>query len=446
MPEAFICEAVRTPIGRYGGALAQVRPDDLGAHAIREVMARAPGLPAEAVEDVVFGCANQAGEDNRNVARMALLLAGLPETVPGATINRLCGSGLDAVGTAARAIRAGEDNRNVARMALLLAGLPETVPGATINRLCGSGLDAVGTAARAIRAGEADVMIAGGVESMTRAPFVMGKADQAFSRSAQIFDTTIGWRFVNRTMKTTYGIDSMPETAENVAEEFQVARADQDGFALRSQTRAAAAQKNGRLAKEITPVSIPQRKGDPIVVDVDEHPRETSLEKLAALKAPFREGGSVTAGNASGVNDGAAALIVASEAAVEKYGLKPIARVVGMATAGVPPRIMGIGPAPATKKLLERLGLSIGEVDVIELNEAFAAQALAVTRQLGLPDDAGHVNPNGGAIALGHPLGMSGARLALTAAIELNERDARRALCTMCIGVGQGIAMVLERV
>ncbi|MEJ8573071.1 3-oxoadipyl-CoA thiolase [Microbaculum marinum] len=400
MAEAFICEGVRTPIGRYGGSLAAVRPDDLGAHAIREVMARAPGLPGEAVEDVIFGCANQAGEDNRNVARMSLLLA----------------------------------------------GLPDTVPGATINRLCGSGLDAVGTAARAIKAGEADVMIAGGVESMTRAPFVMGKAETPFSRSAEIYDTTIGWRFVNRLMKAQYGIDSMPETAENVAEEFQVSRADQDEFALRSQQRAAAAQKNGRLAREIVAVSIPQRKGEPIVVDTDEHPRETSLEKLAALKAPFREGGSVTAGNASGVNDGAAALIIASEDAVAKYGLTPIARVVGMATAGVPPRIMGIGPAPATEKLLERLGLKISDMDVIELNEAFAAQGLAVTRRLGLADDAEHVNPNGGAIALGHPLGMSGARLALTAAVELRERDASRALCTMCIGVGQGIAAVLERV
>ncbi|WP_436640103.1 3-oxoadipyl-CoA thiolase [Microbaculum sp. FT89] len=400
MREAFICEGVRTPIGRYAGSLAQVRPDDLAAHAIKEVMARASGLPGEAVEDVIFGCANQAGEDNRNVARMAALLA----------------------------------------------GLPDTVPGATINRLCGSGLDAVGTAARAIKAGEAEVMIAGGVESMSRAPFVMGKAETAFSRSAEVFDTTIGWRFVNRRMKAEYGIDSMPETAENVAEDFQISREDQDAFALRSQARAAAAQKNGRLAKEIVAVSIPRRKGDPVVVDTDEHPRETTLEKLASLRAPFREGGCVTAGNASGVNDGAAALIVASAEAVEKYGLKPLVRVVGMATAGVPPRIMGIGPAPASRKLLERLGLSITDMDVIELNEAFAAQALAVTRQLGLADDADNVNPNGGAIALGHPLGMSGARLALTAAIELHERDADKALCTMCIGVGQGIAAVLEKV
>ncbi len=400
MREAFICEGIRTPIGRYSGALAQVRPDDLAAHAIREVMARASGLPGEAVEDVIFGCANQAGEDNRNVARMAALLA----------------------------------------------GLPDTVPGATINRLCGSGLDAVGTAARAIKAGEAEVMIAGGVESMTRAPFVMGKADTAFSRSAEIFDTTIGWRFVNKAMKAQYGTDSMPETAENVAEDYQISRADQDAFAMRSQARVAAAQKNGRLAKEITPVSIRQRKGDAIIVEADEHPRETTLDKLAALRTPFREGGTVTAGNASGVNDGAAALIIASEDAVKKYGLTPIARVVGMATAGVPPRIMGIGPAPASKKLLERLGLSITDIDVIELNEAFAAQALAVTRQLGLADDAENVNPNGGAIALGHPLGMSGARLALTAAIELRERNASKALCTMCIGVGQGIAAVIERV
>ncbi|MCT8971165.1 3-oxoadipyl-CoA thiolase [Microbaculum marinisediminis] len=400
MREAFICEGVRTPIGRYAGSLAQVRPDDLAAHAIKEVMARASGLPGEAIDDVIFGCANQAGEDNRNVARMAALLS----------------------------------------------GLPDTVPGATINRLCGSGLDAVGTAARAIKAGEAEVMIAGGVESMSRAPFVMGKAETAFSRAAEVFDTTIGWRFVNRRMKAEYGIDSMPETAENVAEDFQISREDQDAFALRSQARAAAAQKNGRLAKEIVAVSIPQRKGDPVIVDTDEHPRETTLEKLASLKAPFRQGGCVTAGNASGVNDGAAALIVASAEAVEKYGLKPLVRVVGMATAGVPPRIMGIGPAPASRKLLDRLGLSITDMDVIELNEAFAAQALAVTRQLGLADDADNVNPNGGAIALGHPLGMSGARLALTAAIELHERDAEKALCTMCIGVGQGIAAVLEKV
>ncbi|TCT08729.1 3-oxoadipyl-CoA thiolase [Tepidamorphus gemmatus] len=400
MTEALICEGVRTPIGRYGGALAQVRTDDLAAHAVRELLARAPDLDPRAIDDIVLGCANQAGEDNRNVARMAALLA----------------------------------------------GLPDSVPGATINRLCGSGLDAVGTAARAIKAGEAALMIAGGVESMTRAPFVMAKADQAFSRTAEIFDTTIGWRFVNPLMKAQYGIDSMPETAENVAEEFAISRADQDAFALRSQQRALAAQAHGRFAKEIAPLSIPQRRGDPVVVSQDEHPRETTLEKLSGLAAPFRKGGTVTAGNASGVNDGAAALFVASPAAAEANGLTPLARVLGMATAGVPPRIMGIGPAPASRKLLDRLGLRIADIDVIELNEAFAAQALAVLRELGLPDDAAHVNPNGGAIALGHPLGMSGARLALTAALELKERGARRALCTMCIGVGQGIAMVIERV
>ena len=398
MTEAFLCAGVRTPIGRFGGALAAVRPDDLLALAIREVLARA-GLPGEAVDDVVMGCANQAGEDNRNVARMAALLA----------------------------------------------GLPEGVPGATVNRLCGSGLNAIGDAARAVKCGEAEVVIAGGVESMTRAPFVMGKAEAAFSRKAEIFDTTIGWRFVNPLLKKAHGIDSMPETAENVAEERQIAREDQDAFAMRSQARASAAQANGRLAKEIVAVSIPQRKGEPVVVERDEHPRETTLEKLAKLPTPFRDGGTVTAGNASGVNDGAAAVIVASAAAVERYGLTPLARIEGMAVAGVPPRIMGVGPAPATRRLLERLGLGLGDVDVIELNEAFAAQALAVTRELGLPDDAEHVNPNGGAIALGHPLGMSGARLALTAALELHERGARRALATMCIGVGQGIAMSLER-
>ena len=399
MTDAFLCEGMRTPIGRYGGALSSVRPDDMLGGVIRAVMDSVPGLPGEAIDDVLMGCANQAGEDNRNVARMAILLG----------------------------------------------GLPDTVPGATINRLCGSGLDAVGTAARAIKAGEADVIIAGGVESMSRAPMVMPKADTAFSRRAEIFDTTIGWRFVNPMLKKQYGIDSMPETAENVAEDFQISRADQDAFAYRSQERAAAAQSNGRLAREIAPVTIPQRKGDPIIVAHDEHPRQTSLEKLSALRAPFREGGSVTAGNASGVNDGACAVIIASAAAVEAYGLTPRARITGMATAGVAPRIMGIGPAPASQKLLERLGLGIGDVDVIELNEAFAAQGLAVTRQLGLPDDADHVNPNGGAIALGHPLGMSGARLALTAATELGHRDATRALCTMCIGVGQGIALMLER-
>ena len=399
MTEAFICEGLRTPIGRYGGSLSSVRPDDMLGHVIRAVMVSVPGLPGEAVEDVLMGCANQAGEDNRNVARMAVLLG----------------------------------------------GLPDTVPAATINRLCGSGLDAVGTAARAIKAGEMDVVIAGGVESMSRAPMVMPKADTAFSRRAEIFDTTIGWRFVNPVLKKQYGIDSMPETAENVAEDYQISREDQDAFAYRSQEKAAAAQGNGRLAKEIAPVTIPQRKGDAIVVEKDEHPRQTSLEKLAGLRAPFREGGSVTAGNASGVNDGACAVIVASAAAVEKYGLTPKARVTGMATAGVAPRVMGIGPAPASQNLMKRLGVKISDIDVVELNEAFAAQGLAVTRQLGLPDDAEHVNPNGGAIALGHPLGMSGARLALTAATELGERDANRALCTMCIGVGQGIALMLEK-
>lgn len=400
MGDAFLCAGVRTPIGRYGGALSAVRPDDLAAHAIRELMKRVPGVPAGAVDDVIWGCANQAGEDNRNVGRMAALLA----------------------------------------------DLPESVPGVTINRLCGSGLDALGQAARAIKAGEADLLVAGGVESMSRAPFVMGKATEAFARTAEVFDTTIGWRFVNRLMKERYGIDSMPETAENVAADFGIARADQDAFALRSQQRALAAQANGRLAKEIAPVSIAQRKGEAVVVDKDEHPRATTLDKLAALATPFRAGGSVTAGNASGVNDGAAALLVASAEAMDRYGLVPLVRIVAMATAGVPPRIMGIGPAPASQKLMARLGLKISDIDIIELNEAFAAQALAVTRQLGLPDDAAHVNPNGGAIALGHPLGMSGARLALTAAIELQERQARRALCTMCIGVGQGIALLLERV
>lgn len=398
MRPAYIVTGIRTPIGRYGGSLSSVRPDDMGAHVIRELMARVPSLPATAVDDVIFGCANQAGEDNRNVARMSSLLA----------------------------------------------GLPTEVTGVTVNRLCGSGLDALAQAARAIRAGEAEVIIAGGVESMSRAPFVMGKAAEAFSRQAEVFDTTIGWRFINPLMKEAHGVDSMPETAENVAEDFQISRADQDAFALRSQSRAAAAQKSGRLSKEIAPIRIPQRKGEPLVVASDEHPRETTLEKLAKLPTPFRKGGTVTAGNASGVNDGAAALLVASEEAVEKYGLKPLARVVGAATAGVSPRIMGIGPAPSTRKLMERLGLKISDFDIVELNEAFAAQALAVTRQLGLPDDAEHVNPNGGAIALGHPLGMSGARLALTAALELQERKVRRALCTMCIGVGQGISLALE--
>lgn len=400
MRDAYICAGTRTPIGRYGGALAAVRPDDMAGHVLRALMKQVPGLPAEAVEDVILGCANQAGEDNRNVARMAVLLG----------------------------------------------GLPDTVPGTTVNRLCGSGMDAVGMAARAIRTGEAEVIVAGGVESMTRAPFVMGKASSAYSRQAEIFDTTIGWRFVNSLLKAQYGIDSMPETAENVATEFCISREDQDAFALRSQQRAAVAQRSGRLGREITPVEIPQRKGDPVQVSVDEHPRETTLEKLASLATPFRADGSVTAGNASGVNDGAAALLIASAEAVERYGLQPLARVRGMATAGVPPRIMGIGPAPASQKLLDRLGLGIGEIDLVELNEAFAAQALAVLRELGLPDDAEHVNPNGGGIALGHPLGMSGARLVLTAATELQERSMDKALCTMCIGVGQGIAMVIERV
>ena len=401
MGDAFLCGGIRTPVGRYGGALASVRPDDMLAHVMKALLARHPDLPAEAIDEVYAGCANQAGEDNRNVARMALLLA----------------------------------------------GLPKEVPGGTVNRLCGSGLDALGLAARAIKAGEADVVIAGGVESMSRAPFVQGKATEAFSRHAELQDTTIGWRFVNPLMKAQYGVDSMPETAENIAEEWQISRADQDAFAFRSQARAAAAQKTGRLAREIVPVEIKDRKGKVTLVSIDEHPRETSLEQLAALKAPFRKtGGSVTAGNASGVNDGAAALIVASAAAVEKYGLKPMAKIVGAATAGVPPRIMGIGPVPATRRLMERFGLKISDFDVVELNEAFAVQALACMRELGLPDDSADVNPNGGAIALGHPLGMSGTRLALAAAIEMNDRGARRALATMCIGVGQGIALALEAV
>jgi acetyl-CoA acyltransferase len=402
MADAFICDAARTPIGRYAGALKEVRPDDLGAIPLRALMARNPGVDWAQVEDVIFGCANQAGEDNRNVARMSLLLA----------------------------------------------GLPETIPGATVNRLCGSGMDAVGIAARAIKAGEAALMIAGGVESMTRAPFVMGKSAEAFGRTAEIYDTTIGWRFVNPLMKKQYGIDSMPETAENVAQDFQVSRADQDAFAWRSQQRAGKAIASGRFAEEIVPVTIPRRKGDPTVVDTDEHPRpDTTLEALAKLATPFRkEGGTVTAGNASGVNDGACAILVASEAAAKANGLTPRARVVATATAGVAPRIMGFGPAPATRKVLEKAGLKLSDIAVIELNEAFAAQALAVTRDLGLPDDAEHVNPNGGAIALGHPLGMSGARLVQTAVAELHHRQQKYALVTMCIGVGQGIAMVLERV
>ncbi|TNE57135.1 MAG: 3-oxoadipyl-CoA thiolase [Alphaproteobacteria bacterium] len=400
MADAYICDATRTPIGRYGGALSSVRADDLGAEPLKALMGR-QDVDWRAIDDVIFGCANQAGEDNRNVARMSLLLA----------------------------------------------GLPSTVPGSTINRLCGSGLDAVGSAARAIKSGDADLMIAGGVESMSRAPFVMGKATSAFSRNAEIYDTTIGWRFVNKLMQKQYGTDSMPETAENVAAEFQISREDQDAFAARSQEKAGRAQENGRLAKEITPVVIPQRKGDPVTVDKDEHPRPgTTAEALAKLPAPFREGGSVTAGNASGVNDGACALIIASEEAAKTHGLTPRARIVGMGTAGVEPRIMGFGPAPASKKLLARLGLKVEDMDVIELNEAFASQGLAVMRDLGLPDDAEHVNPNGGAIALGHPLGMSGARLATTALYELEERQGKYALCTMCIGVGQGISLVIERV
>jgi len=400
MTEAFICDYVRTPIGRFGGALSSVRADDLGAIPLRALMARNPKVDWEALDDVIFGCANQAGEDNRNVARMSLLLAGLPVSVPGATVNRLCGSGMNAL------------------------------------------IDA----ARAIRAGEAEIMIAGGVESMSRAPFVMRKATEAFSRNAEIYDTTIGWRFVNVLMKRQYGVDSMPETGENVAEDFSVSRVDQDAFAVRSQEKAVAAQGSGRLAKEIVPVTIPQRKGDAVVVGKDEHPRAgTTVETLGKLPTPFRKGGTVTAGNASGVNDGAAALIVASESAARKYGLTPIARIIGGAAAGVPPRIMGIGPAPATKKLCARLGLTPTDFDVVELNEAFASQGIAVLRQLGLAEDAPHVNPNGGAIALGHPLGMSGARISGTAALELKEKGGKLALATMCIGVGQGIAVALER-
>ncbi|MBM1175024.1 3-oxoadipyl-CoA thiolase [Microvirga arabica] len=402
MREAYICAYVRTPIGRYSGSLSSVRADDLAAVPLRALMERHPNIDFEAVEDVFYGCANQAGEDNRNVARMAVLLA----------------------------------------------GLPGSIPGTTINRLCGSGMDAVIAAARAIKAGEAEMMIAGGVESMSRAPYVMPKADTAFSRNAEIFDTTIGWRFINPLMKQQYGVDSMPETGENVAADFGVSREDQDAFALRSQKKATAAQANGRLAQEIVPVTIPKRKGDPVVVDKDEHPRgDTTLEQLAKLPTPFRkEGGTVTAGNASGVNDGSAALIIASEEAVRKYGLEPIARVLGGATAGVPPRIMGIGPAPSTKKLCTRLGLKPTDFDVVELNEAFASQGLAVLRELGIPEDAEHVNPNGGAIALGHPLGMSGARITGTAALELRLRGRKRALATMCVGVGQGISIALEAV
>ncbi|ARP88610.1 3-oxoadipyl-CoA thiolase [Bordetella genomosp. 9] len=398
--QAYICDAVRTPFGRYGGALSSVRADDLAAIPIKALMARNPGVQWQELDDIIFGCANQAGEDNRNVARMAGLLA----------------------------------------------GLPVEVPGSTVNRLCGSGLDALGTAARAIRLGEAGLMLAGGVESMSRAPFVMGKAETAFSRNAAIYDTTIGWRFVNKLMKAQYGVDSMPETAENVATDFKISREDQDRFALASQEKTLKAQQSGFFDAELTPVSIAQKKGDAILVDRDEHPRETSLEALARLKGVVREGGTVTAGNASGVNDGAAALLLAGEAALKRHGLKPRARVVGMATAGVPPRIMGIGPVPATRKVLALTGLTLEKIDVIELNEAFAAQGLAVLRELGLQDNDPRVNPNGGAIALGHPLGASGARLATTAVNQLERSGGRYALCTMCIGVGQGIAVILERV
>ncbi|NHN36580.1 3-oxoadipyl-CoA thiolase [Pseudomaricurvus alcaniphilus] len=401
MTDAYICDAIRTPIGRYGGALSGVRADDLGAVPIRALMERNSAVDWSQVEDVFYGCANQAGEDNRNVARM---------------------SGL-------------------------LSGLPVQVPGTTINRLCGSGMDAVGSASRAIKAGEMQLAIAGGVESMSRAPFVLAKADSAFSRAAEMYDTTIGWRFVNRLMQDQYGVDSMPETAENVAEQFNISRADQDAFAVLSQQRAGRAREQGIFAEEIVPVRIPRRKQDDLLVDQDEHIRaDTTLAALAALKTPFRQNGSVTAGNASGVNDGACALLLASAEGAKRHGLTPRARVVGMATAGLEPRIMGFGPAPATRKVLEMTGLSLQQMDVIELNEAFAAQGLAVLRDLGLPDDAAHVNPNGGAIALGHPLGMSGARLVTTAMYQLQRSGGRYALCTMCIGVGQGIALIIERV
>jgi len=400
MKEAFICDAIRTPVGRYGGALSSVRADDLGAVPLRALMERNKDVDWNAIDDLIFGCANQAGEDNRNVARMSALLA----------------------------------------------GLPDSLPGSTINRLCGSGMDAIGVAARAIKSGEAALMLAGGVESMSRAPFVQGKATSAFSRQAEIYDTTIGWRFVNPLMKKMYGVDSMPETAENVATDYKVSREDQDAFALRSQQKAARAQKDGTLAQEIVPVSIAQKKGDPVLVSQDEHPRETSLEALAKLKGVVRPDGSVTAGNASGVNDGAAALLLADEDSAKRFGLVPRARVLGIATAGVPPRVMGIGPAPASQKLLKRLGMSIDQFDVIELNEAFASQGLAVLRMLGIADEDPRVNPNGGAIALGHPLGMSGARLVTTAMYQLHRTGGRFALCTMCIGVGQGIAIAIERV
>ena len=400
MNQTFICDAIRTPIGRYGGALKEVRADDLGAIPLRALMERNPTADWSLIDDVIFGCANQAGDDNRNIARMSLLLAGLPIAVPGSTMNRLCGSGMDAVGSAARAIKAGETG----------------------------------------------LMIAGGVESMTRAPFVMGKADSAFSRNAQIFDTTIGWRFINPQMKALYGVDSMPETAENVATDFHIGREDQDAFALRSQAKASSAQANGTLADEITPVIIAQKKGDPITVLHDEHPRATSMEALAKLKGIVRPDGTVTAGNASGVNDGACALLLADEGNAIRHGLTPKARIIGMATAGVAPRVMGIGPVPAVQKLLQQTGITLEQIDVIELNEAFAAQGLAVLRQLGIADDDPRVNPNGGAIALGHPLGMSGARLLTTAMYQLHRTRGRYALCTMCIGVGQGIAMLIERV
>lgn len=400
MKQAFICDAIRTPIGRFGGVLKDMRADDLGALALRALQERSPTVDWSAVSEVIFGCANQAGEDNRNVARMSLLLAGLP---------------ID-------------------------------VPGVTINRLCGSGMDAVGTASRMIKSGEAGLVIAGGVESMTRAPFVMGKADSAFSRNAQIFDTTIGWRFVNPQMKALYGVDSMPETAENVATDFHISRADQDAFAVASQNKAAAAQASGVLADEIFPVIIPQKKGEPITVMNDEHPRVTSVEALAKLKGVVKVDGTITAGNASGVNDGACALLLADEAHSKEYGLTPRARIMGMATAGVAPRVMGIGPVPAVKKLLQLTGMTLDQMDVIELNEAFAAQGLAVLRELGIADNDARVNPNGGAIALGHPLGMSGARLVTAAMYQLHRTGGRYALCTMCIGVGQGIALMIERV
>jgi len=397
MNTAYLVDGIRTPFGRYGGGLSSVRTDDLAAHVLRGLVDRLPSVDWDALDDVVLGCANQAGEDNRNVARMAALLA----------------------------------------------DLPVTAPGSTVNRLCGSSLDAIAIASRAVRSGDADLVLAGGVESMSRAPFVIPKAASAFSRSTEIHDTTIGWRFVNPLMRERFGTDSMPETADNVAADLDISREDQDAFALRSQDRAAKAIGSGRLAREIAPVTIPQRRGEPVVVDTDEHPRATSLEALAKLK-PINPGGTVTAGTASGVNDGASAVLIASSAAVRRYGLTPLARVTSAAVAGVPPRIMGIGPVPATQKLLSRNGLTVPDVDLVELNEAFAAQALGVLRQLGIPEDAGYVNPNGGAIALGHPLGASGARIALSAAIELHDRGARRALATMCIGVGQGIAVLLE--